>query len=71
MPGLLTSTNADSVKNGIMYFGVSWEKYFTTDYEMKAVSKIKNVWAYYVSAGIVLLALIALLAGIVRKRTKG
>jgi len=70
MPGLLTSTNADSVKNRIMYFDVSWEKYFTSNYKMKAVSKIKNIWAYYVSGGIALFALVALISGVVRKLRK-
>lgn len=71
MPGLIISTNADKVEGN----KVSWEfesKRFTIkDFEMKAESRVMNVWAVSLSAIIVILILTALLIPAFKKRKKG
>ena len=67
LPGFVIETNADSVSKNTLYFSVYWDRFFTEDYIMKGVSRVKNIWTYYVSGGILLLALIALISGFIRK----
>lgn len=67
LPGILTYTNADSIVDNTMHFYVSWEKYFTTDCEMIATSKYKNMWAVYVSIALAITAILAVIAGYLKK----
>jgi len=71
MPGLIITTNADKIEGN----KVSWEfeskKFTFRDFEMKAESRVINVWAVSLSVVIVILILTALLIPVFKKRKNG
>ena len=68
MPGIIINTNADKIEGN----RVSWEfesrRFTIKDFEMKAESRVMNVWAVTLSAVIVLLILASLLFPVIKKK---
>ncbi len=62
MPGLIIETNSAKIsENNEVEWKVGWIKYFTDDYEMIVQSRIVNIWAFWISGGLILLVLIILI----------
>ncbi len=57
MPGQLMETNAEQVGGDTLKWDITFIKYIDSDYVIYAESRITNVWAYFVSALIVITAL--------------
>ena len=67
LPGTLVSDNADFIKDNILYYNVNWDKYFTEDYSMSAVSKTGIPGYYYMIYLVVLSGLGFLVIRILKK----
>jgi len=61
MPGLVIETNSAVISDSYQVeWDVRWIKYFTDDYKMKVSSRVVNIWAFWLSAGLIVLLLITL-----------
>ncbi len=58
MPGLLIDTNASAISGDTLEWDIEAELYLPGDYTLYAESRVTNLWAYYVSGIIVLMAMI-------------
>jgi len=67
MPGILTSTNGFVDNSKVLLWPVKSEYFLTQPYEMWAVSKVPNTWAWIVSAFFVLFVLTGMTIWIKRK----
>jgi len=56
MPGLLVDTNADGIHGDTLNWDININKYIDSDFVIYAESRITNLWAYVVSAVIIVLA---------------
>lgn len=65
MPGLITDTNAPTVKGRKVTWKYSMNNFFLTDYEMWVTSRRVNWWMVGIAAFLLILALAALIAGTV------
>ncbi len=61
MPGIILSTNAGSVEGNMAEWKFPADRFQFLDYEMIVESRISNLWALYVTGGVVLIVLIILL----------
>jgi hypothetical protein len=57
LPGKITETNAPFVNNDTLSWKVNNERFYFTNYELKATSREPNEWAFVITGAIVLLAL--------------
>jgi hypothetical protein len=73
MPGLITDTNAETVKGRKVTWNFKMDNFFLTDYEMWVTSRRVNWWVVGIAAFLLILVLAALIAGtlIHRKRNAG
>jgi len=67
MPGIITATNAKSVKGNKVSWRVHSERFLFEDYEMKVESRVVNRWAFIVSGIFLMLVLILLFFKVRRK----
>jgi hypothetical protein len=71
MPGLLIDTNADEIHGDTLNWDMNPAKYIDSDYTVYAESRVTNLWAYIVSAVIVILAgVIPLLSHLKKKNVR-
>jgi len=72
MPGLVIETNSSVISDSsLVEWNVGWIKYFTDDYKMKVTSRVVNFWAFWVSAGLIVLLLIILfIRRLIKRRSK-
>jgi hypothetical protein len=70
MPGLITDTNAETVKGSKVTWKFSIGNFFLTDYEMWVTSRRINWWVVGIAAFLLILVLAALIAGTVIRRKR-
>jgi hypothetical protein len=68
MPGLITSTNAESIEGNRLEWNDFMAKGYVTDYAMWARSRVVNWWAVIVTGGVVILLTAILLVGVLRRK---
>ncbi len=71
MPGLIISTNADKIEGNKASWEFESRRFTIRDFEMKAESRVMNVWAVTLSAVIVFLILTSLLIPVFKRRKNG
>jgi hypothetical protein len=70
MPGLITDTNAGTVKGRKVTWKFSMGNFFLTDYEMWVTSRRVNWWVVGIAAFLLILVIAALIAGTVIRRKR-
>ena len=70
MPGLITDTNAETVKGRKVTWKFSIGNFFLTDYEMWVTSRRVNWWVVGIAAFLLVLVIAALIAGTVIRRKR-
>lgn len=70
MPGLITDTNAETVKGRQVTWKFNMDNFFLTDYEMWVTSRRVNWWVVGIAAFLLVLVIAALIAGTVIRRKR-
>ncbi|MFC2145837.1 RNA polymerase sigma factor [Acidobacteriota bacterium] len=70
MPGLITDTNAGTVKGSKVTWKFNMGNFFLTDYEMWVISRRVNWWVVGIAAFVLVLVIAALIAGTVIRRKR-
>ena len=68
MPGLLLETNSPSIQGNCVTWKFSPDQAKVGPYVMHASSRVANVWAFIVSAGLLLVLVVILVVSIVRRK---
>ncbi len=68
MPGIIIKTNADRIEGNKVAWDFTSKRFTIKDFEMKAESRIMNLWAVYTSALILILIIAALLIPVVKQK---
>ncbi|MBN2414706.1 hypothetical protein JXO52_02640 [bacterium] len=68
MPGLFLDANCDGVMGDVAEWKINPDRFLLSDYEMKAESRLINIWAVAVSGIVVLALLVLLLVPLFRKK---
>lgn len=63
MPGTVTGTNAKSIEGNVVHFTDFKEVAYFSDYEMWVTSRVINWWAVIVTAAVIVLGAVVLVAG--------
>ena len=71
LPGLIVTTNADKIEGNKVSWEFESQRFTLNDFEMKAESRVMNVWAVVVSGIAVLLILTVLLIPVFKRRDNG
>lgn len=61
MPGIVLNTNADALEGNKAVWKFNEKRFFYSDFSMAIESRIINMWAIYVTAGLVILIILFLL----------
>ncbi|MFC2084808.1 hypothetical protein ACFLS9_07105 [Bacteroidota bacterium] len=70
MPGLIISTNAESIEGSVAGWTFNSENFTYIDYKMKVESRVTNIWMMILTGAIVLILLALLLVPRFRKKIK-
>jgi hypothetical protein len=70
MPGLITDTNAETIKGRKVTWKFSMDNFFLTDYEMWVTSRRVNWWVVGIAAFVLVLVLATLIASKVIRRKR-
>lgn len=60
MPGIVLNTNADALEGNKAVWKFNEKRFFYSDFNMSIESRVINMWAIYVTAGLVLLIVLLL-----------
>ncbi len=71
MPGLLLAANSNTVEGNLITWEFSADQIAVGDYVMQASSRTTNVWAFVVTGGVALLAVLLGILRFPRRRTAG
>ena len=70
MPGLITDTNAETVKGREVTWNFKMDNFLITDYEMWVTSRRVNWWVVGIAVSLLILILAALIAGTLIRRKR-
>lgn len=68
MPGLIIATNAETIEGNRVTWDIAGRYFLWRDYEMWVESRVVNVWAIWVSIGLVLFIAALMVVASIRKR---
>lgn len=67
LPGLLLESNADSIDANTAFWNYNSSRNFAQNYTLYSKSRIVNTWAFILTGAIILILLVFILRGLIRK----